>query len=332
VEAAWTRLNAVWPGGPPVEYGSASAEKSVILLHGFGDAGAKFLGETLSVLTKIEDVRLLLPQAPVEQLQGEALQSWYLPTNGQWVVDDGIAAPAIAYVHAMIRREVARGVPPHQIVVGGFAQGGSCGVRAALSFPDAPLGGAVALSSFFGSNAAAVAPANRRLKVLVCHGKEDELVPFSEGERTASVLRSLLGRHDQVAFKEYEWKHGVATDEVSDILEFLNERFSEQPDEPMAFDPAGVSDISATPSWEDVSTLPDAPPEGVPTLDPAVMLEILGDEELQRAAQDPEAMAVMQDVMMNPDNLDRHTGNPRVQEVVGRLRKHLRRAPAPMAD
>jgi len=30
-----------------------------------------------------------------------------------------------------------------------------------------------------------------------------------------------------VTFKEYEWNHGAATDEVSDLMEFLNERMTE---------------------------------------------------------------------------------------------------------
>ena len=81
---------------------------------------------------------------------------------------DAQAGTAVAYVHALIRREMARGVPAARIVVGGFSQGGLVATRAALSFADAPLGGALALSTFFGDERAAVAPANERLRVLVC--------------------------------------------------------------------------------------------------------------------------------------------------------------------
>ena len=41
-------------------------------------------------------------------------------------------------------------VPSHRIILGGFAQGAGCALRAALSFPDAALGGSVILSGFFG--------------------------------------------------------------------------------------------------------------------------------------------------------------------------------------
>merc|ERR1712060_393347 len=123
-----------------------------------------------------------------------------------------------------VRREVARGVSPSRIIIGGFAQGGGVAARAALSFPEAPLGGAILLSHFFGSGTCAVAPANSGLDVLVCHGKDDATVPFSEGERAASVLRGLLRDDASVSFKAYDMKHGVATDEVQDILDFLSSR------------------------------------------------------------------------------------------------------------
>merc|ERR1719161_625627 len=95
--------------------------------------------------------------------------------------DDTMVQRPVQYIHALIRREVARGVPSECIVVGGFSQGGLVAIRAALSFPDAPLGGALALSTFFGAESASVAPANARLRVLVAHGKADSMVPPDEG-------------------------------------------------------------------------------------------------------------------------------------------------------
>ena len=95
---------------------------------------------------------------------------------------------SVDYVHALIRREVARGVPVERVVIGGFSQGGLIAVRAALSFPDAALGGALALSTFFGSDDAPVADANRQLRVFVAHGEADNVVPVSEGRRVAESV------------------------------------------------------------------------------------------------------------------------------------------------
>jgi len=320
---------SAWPGEDPLETGPGDADKCAILLHGFGDAGGRYMSDTMSVLLRTSGLRLLLPQAPEQELQGQRLQSWFLPTNGQWIVDDVVAEPVVKYLHAMVRRELARGVPANRIMLGGFAQGASCAVRAALSFPDAPLGGAVALSPFFGSPSAVVAPANRGLKVLVCHGKDDDVVPFSEGERAASVLRGLVRDSDAVSFKKYDMKHGVATDELADVITFLEERMAaevaaeaEDPVEALPFDPIGATD----PAKKAPAPSPPAPPvvPGFdPKMDPSVVLELLHDDEVAAAARDPEGMAVVQDVIMDPAMLERHRSNPRVAKLVERIESKM---------
>lgn len=220
VEAAWQRLSDAWPAGEPLEFGPATATMSLIFLHGFADESARYMSDMLRpLMAGNSNLRVLLPQAPRESLHGQRIASWFLPTNGQWIVNDDVAKPTVAYLQAMIRREISRGVEPQRILIGGFAQGGGPAARAALSFPDAPLGGVVLLSHFFGAGAATVAPANKGLRALVCHGKDDKTVPFSEGERAVTVLGQLGA---DVTFKEYEMKHGVASLEIADIAVFLD--------------------------------------------------------------------------------------------------------------
>ncbi|CAE7171182.1 unnamed protein product [Symbiodinium pilosum] len=360
IQKAWDRLCEAWPGESPRVLGPHDADKTVIMLHGFGDENAQFLSDTFQPLLNTQGLRLILPQAPKETLQGQQLQSWFLPMNGQWIIDDQVVQPVAAYLHAMVRREIALGVPAHRIIIGGFAQGAGCAVRAALSFPDAPLGGAIALSGFFGapevvSSLAAmpwgyllseiqtchlewtsgmefcstlhklihdsgIAPSNRRLPVLICHGKTDEVVPFDEGARMAT----LLGKKDSqmpVVFKEYDMKHGIASDEMMSILEFVDQRMSEVPAEPLAFDPAN---LAPDPEPQTPSTQTQLEEEaGVPTMDPQLTLQLLNDQEIADAATDPEGMAVIQDVIMDPSNLELHKQNPRVSKLVAKLEQIL---------
>ena len=159
-----------WEGGDPVERGpqGAGAAASLILLHGFGDSGGGFISSMGGPLIAMDGLRIVFPSAPQQQLGGYPVSSWLQ------VAPPGAGGPAAAasammranaaqvqksvdYVHALIRREVARGVPADRVVVGGFSQGGLIATRAALSFPDARLGGALALSTFFGSDEAPVA-------------------------------------------------------------------------------------------------------------------------------------------------------------------------------
>eukprot|EP00435_Cladocopium_sp_Y103_P051342 s2001_g15.t3 len=322
VEKAWQRLCEAWPGSEPREFGPSTADKCVIFLHGFGDQNAQFLVDTLQPMLNIQGLRLILPQAPEETLQNQKLQSWFLPINGQWIIDDRVSQPISAYLHAMIRREIARGVAAHKIVVGGFAQGAGCALRAALSFPDAALGGSVALSGFFGD------PSVSHLFALDWHSlgasyggpRQSELVavvPFSEGQRAATLLRQSL---QTVTFKEFEMKHGIASDELFDVMDFVDKKMAQTSEEPLAFDPAKLTP-SPPPQPPPSAPLADTPPsdKGVPTLDPQVTLELLNDPEIAKAATDPEGMAVIQDVMMDPANLRLHKDNPRVAKVVEKL-------------
>ncbi|CAJ1456119.1 unnamed protein product [Effrenium voratum] len=158
----------------------------------------------------------------------------------------------------MLRREVARGVPANRIIIGGFAQ----------------------------------ASRQRTGAVFVCHGKDDEVVPFAEGERTATLLRQSLGT-EQVTFNGFPMKHGVASDEMVSIMEFIDSKMA-APAEPLSFDPAEISREPAPP--------PEAAPvmnsdQGAPGMDPQVTLDLLNDEDIAEAAKDPEGMAVIQDVV-----------------------------------
>eukprot|EP00439_Symbiodinium_sp_Y106_P063131 s4715_g9.t1 len=352
IEKAWKRLCEAWPGQSPRVLGPTDADKTVILLHGFGDQNSQFLADTFQPLLNIQGLRLILPQAPEENLQGQQLQSWFLPLNGQWIIDDKVVQPVAAYLHAMIRREIALGVPAHRILIGGFAQGAGCALRAALSFPDAALGGAIALSGFFGAPevsrqasyhslradnsfivslpcmrstfklpVGSIAPSNQRLPALICHGKSDEVVPFSEGTRMAGLLGE---RTSNVVLKEYEMKHGIASDEMIDILEFVQDKMSKVPADPLAFDPANL-----TPEPPPPPSAQPPPPRaaeetgGIPTMDPQITLQLLNDQEIADAAKDPEGMAIIQDVIMNPSNLELHKQNPRVANLVAKLEKIL---------
>ena len=54
---------------------------------------------------------------------------------------------AVARAHELVRAQVAAGVPPGRIVLGGFSQGGALALASALQF-DAPLAGAVCFSGW----------------------------------------------------------------------------------------------------------------------------------------------------------------------------------------
>mmetsp|Transcript_71571 Transcript_71571/g.111996 ORF Transcript_71571/g.111996 Transcript_71571/m.111996 type:complete len:181 (-) Transcript_71571:72-614(-) len=132
---------------------------------------------------------------------------------------------SISYVHKLIRKEMERGISADRIFLGGFSQGGCVAVRAALSFPDASLGGCLALSTFLGDGSnVVISKANSRLNVLSCHGQADNIVPPSQGE---SLTRRLREEDVVVHFKSYpDLGHSYNNEEVRDVRLFLLRRLA----------------------------------------------------------------------------------------------------------
>ena len=221
-----------WEGDEPIERGpSTGAAASLILLHGFGDSGNGFISSMGGPLLAMDGLRVVFPSAPRRQIGGYPVASWLdvalgaggapAAASAMMRADAEQTRTSVDYVHALIRREISRGVAAERIVVGGFSQGGLIATRAGLSFPDASIGGALALSTFFGSDAAPVSAANRRLRVLVAHGESDNVVPVSEGRRVAASVRRLAPDAD-VALRTYAGMgHSTCAEEVSDLRAFL---------------------------------------------------------------------------------------------------------------
>lgn len=224
-----------WAGDPPLEQGpSEGAIASLILLHGFGDTGSGFISQMGGPMVAMDGLRVIFPSAPRAMFGNFPVSSWLDLPSGQGGMAGGMAAAAsmmradsgavqsaVNYVHALIRREIARGVPAERIVVGGFSQGGLVALRAALSFPDCPLGGALALSTFFGADSAVVAPANERLPLFVAHGEDDPIVPKAEGQRIVQCM-ARVAPSSRVEFQSYAgMAHASCPEEVRDVRAFV---------------------------------------------------------------------------------------------------------------
>lgn len=180
-------------------------DATMIFLHGLGDA-ADGWASMLPRMLQVPNLRYVLPTA--ESLSwpgapaGQGVTSWFDASvlgaifgGGSTVglmstVRSEVMRTSIDYCHHLLRAELRRGVPARRLFLGGFSQGGCLAARAALAFPDAPLGGCIAASTFLGDAVQlAIADANLGLQVLCCHGDADQVVPTTEGLRMAEELR-----------------------------------------------------------------------------------------------------------------------------------------------
>ena len=197
---------------------------SVVWLHGLGADGHDF-EPMVPALALPFAVRYLFPHAPVRPVSlngGWPMRAWFdLGAIDPSVQLDraGIDASTAA-VAALIAHEATRGVPPDQIVLAGFSQGGSIALHAGLREPR-PLAGIVALSTFL--PAAETLPdeaseANHSTPILMLHGTLDAVVPEGFGAASRDLL---LEFGHPVEWHSYPIAHTVCDQEVLLIRDFL---------------------------------------------------------------------------------------------------------------
>jgi phospholipase/carboxylesterase len=134
--------------------------------------------------------------------------------------DDAGLRESFAAVHALIDREVARGVPAHRIVLGGFSQGCAVTLGAGLRYPER-LAGLVGMSGYLplaSTTAAERRDANTLTPLFLAHGQRDPVIALNRGTATRDAL-TALGM--TVEWHDYPMEHSVCPEEVADLQRFL---------------------------------------------------------------------------------------------------------------
>jgi phospholipase/carboxylesterase len=208
---------------------AGTAVASVIVLHGLGADGTDFLPFADEIdLSAIGPVRWLLPRAPVRPVSvnnGYRMRAWYdIFEFGAQAAnpreDDAGLRDSFAAVHALIDREVARGVPAHRIVLGGFSQGCAVTLGAGLRYP-ARLAGLVGMSGYLplaATTAAERRDANALTPIFLAHGQRDAVISIDRGVATRDALKAL---GMAVEWHDYPMEHSVSAEEVADLRRFL---------------------------------------------------------------------------------------------------------------
>ena len=208
---------------------AGTAVASVIVLHGLGADGTDFLPFADEIdLSAVGPVRWLLPRAPVRPVSvnnGYRMRAWYdIFEFGAQAAnpreDDAGLRDSFAAVHALIDREVARGVPAHRIVLGGFSQGCAVTLGAGLRYP-ARLAGLVGMSGYLPLAAATAAErrdANALTPIFLAHGQRDAVISIDRGAATRDALKAL---GMAVEWHDYPMEHSVSAEEVADLKRFL---------------------------------------------------------------------------------------------------------------
>jgi phospholipase/carboxylesterase len=199
---------------------------SVIWLHGLGADGTDFV--PLVPELRLPDAmapRFIFPNAPLRSVtvnNGMLMPAWYdIYSLGVRDREDaaGIQESA-ATVHGLIDRERAAGIDAKRIVLAGFSQGGAIALQAGVRYPEA-LAGILALSTYLPLRATLVAErtsANQAIPILMCHGREDPIVPIELARQSFAAL-TAAGFAPQ--WLDYPMQHQLCAEEVVAISRWL---------------------------------------------------------------------------------------------------------------
>ena len=208
---------------------AAPARATVFILHGLGADGTDFLPFADAMdLGAVGPVRFIFPRAPERPVTvngGQRMRAWYdiMAFGGaKDREDDAGLRETFAAVHALLDREVARGVPASRIVLAGFSQGCAITLGAGLRYGQR-LAGLVGMSGYLpiaSTMAAERHAANAATPVLIAHGTRDPMVSLARGQASREAVAAL---GNPVAWHEYPMEHSVCMEELRDVERFLHQ-------------------------------------------------------------------------------------------------------------
>jgi phospholipase/carboxylesterase len=205
---------------------SVAPTATVIWLHGLGADGHDFVPVVPELhLPATLAIRFVFPHAPhrpVTLNNGYVMRAWYdIKAPALQAQEDATGVHASEQlVRQLIQTELDAGIPAQCIVLAGFSQGGAIALQTALRYPQ-QLAGVMPLSTYLPLRdmlASEASAANLDLPILMCHGRQDPVVPLQLGERSRDLLVSLGYAVD---FRLYDMSHSVCAAEIDDISAWL---------------------------------------------------------------------------------------------------------------
>ncbi|KAK2194173.1 hypothetical protein NP493_2g19021 [Ridgeia piscesae] len=210
---------------PYIVKATAKHTASIIFLHGLGDTGLGW-SQTFNALRQ-PHVKYIFPNAqvmPVTLNAGFRMPSWFdiKGLDPESEEDEGGIRKAGENLQLFIQEEVKKGIPRSRIIVGGFSQGGATALYSLLAFPQEPVAGIVALSSWLPLHKhfpRQELRSNQATPVFQAHGEDDFTVPFAFGHMTSKLLQQFNPNCD---FKSYpNMAHSSCEQEMRDVSEFM---------------------------------------------------------------------------------------------------------------
>ena len=211
----------------------------VVFCHGYGASGedlVPFVPELLEREPRLAPVRFAFPAGTLSlgmAAWGDARAWWPLdwmklstlsrsPEGRQELrneVPEGLGSARRKLQGCVEALLAGTSLPPERVVLGGFSQGAMLATDLALSWEQRPAA-LVALSSVLlaAERWRALAPRRAGLPVIQSHGRQDPILPYSEGEALRDFL-TVAGL--AVEFIPFDGPHTVHPDALDRVAQLL---------------------------------------------------------------------------------------------------------------
>ena len=194
-------------------------------IHGLGDTNMGWADVAAMLHRSLPHIKFVLPNAPTSPVTlngGFAMPSWYDITS----LDERASQPCAGIeesrdaINALIEAEMAAGIPPSRIVVGGFSQGGAMSLFAGLQYPQT-LAGVLVMSGYLAKEEAfQVTSEAKKTPVAHFHGTDDPTVKIEWARQSVESVKARgVAQYD---FKEYsDMGHSASQEEIDDVRAWL---------------------------------------------------------------------------------------------------------------
>ena len=198
---------------------------TLIFLHGLGDSGSSWRFFANDIKKYIKNIRIILPSANKNKIlvDNSARPCWFditeFPISMNYIDNGKYLNDSLERIHKLINEEIAKGIKPNKIFLGGFSQGAAMSLIAGLKYP-LKLGGIIMLSGWIFKNTDLL-NYSLNLPIFIGHGDKDKVVLYENAEHLNSVL-SKSG-FTNITFKRYQnMGHNTSTTEINDIIKWLS--------------------------------------------------------------------------------------------------------------
>lgn len=163
----------------------------VVLCHGVGADAHDLIDLAPTWSHALPDALFVAPDAPQPYDQGPTGRQWFSLQDRTPAVLDAAARHAAPSLLAYVDAELARaGLPPDAVAMMGFSQGAMMVLHAGLR-RRVPPRGILAYSGALLDTPALAAECTGHPPVLLVHGEQDDVVPFSRATMAESALTRI---------------------------------------------------------------------------------------------------------------------------------------------